>query len=102
MRKWMVIGWLLIFNLLGPETLWSEEAKRPFYEHPGDYRQQIDQRKDDFKARFGYELLDLEMGWKPDEIEELTDNPLIFYGALSTVALEFKIPIIPTPSGCET
>ena len=25
-----------------------------------------------------------------DEIEELTDNPLIFYGALSTVALEFK------------
>ena len=24
-----------------------------------------------------------------DEIEELTDNPLIFYGALSTVALEF-------------
>ena len=37
-----------------------------------------------------------------DEIEELTDNPLIFYGALSTVALEFKIPIIPTPSATHT
>ena len=37
-----------------------------------------------------------------DEIEELTDNPLIFYGALSTVALEFKIPIIPTPNATHT
>ena len=37
-----------------------------------------------------------------DQLEELTDNPLIFYGALSTVALEFKIPIIPTPSATHT
>ena len=37
-----------------------------------------------------------------DEIEEITDNPLIFYGALSTVVLEFKIPIIPTPSAIHT
>jgi len=37
-----------------------------------------------------------------DEVEEITDNPLIFYGALSRVALEFKIPIIPTPSASHT
>lgn len=37
-----------------------------------------------------------------DEIEEITDNPLVFYGALSTVVLEFKIPIIPTPSASHT
>ena len=37
-----------------------------------------------------------------DEIEEITDNPLVFYGALSRVALEFKIPIIPTPSASHT
>lgn len=37
-----------------------------------------------------------------DEIEDITDNPLIFYGALSTVALEFKIPIIPTPNATHT
>ena len=37
-----------------------------------------------------------------DEIEEITDNPLIFYGAISTVALDFKIPIIPTPSASHT
>ena len=37
-----------------------------------------------------------------DEIEEITDNPLIFYGAISRVVLEFKIPIIPTPSASHT
>ena len=37
-----------------------------------------------------------------DEIEEITDNPLIFYGAISTVVLDFKIPVIPTPSATHT
>ena len=37
-----------------------------------------------------------------DEIEEIMDNPLIFYGAISTVVLDFKIPVIPTPSAAHT
>ena len=37
-----------------------------------------------------------------DEIESLTENPLVFYGALSTVAIDFKIPIIPTPNASHT
>ena len=37
-----------------------------------------------------------------DEIENITENPLVFYGAVSTVALDFKIPIIPTPSASHT
>ena len=37
-----------------------------------------------------------------DEIEEITENPLIFYGAISTVVLDFKIPVIPTPSAAHT
>ena len=37
-----------------------------------------------------------------DEIEEITENPLVFYGALSRITLEFKIPIIPTPSASHT
>ena len=37
-----------------------------------------------------------------DEIEEITDNPLVFYGAISRVTLEFKIPIIHTPSASHT
>lgn len=37
-----------------------------------------------------------------DEIEEIAENPLIFYGAISTVVLDFKIPVIPTPSAAHT
>jgi DNA excision repair protein ERCC-4 len=37
-----------------------------------------------------------------DEIEEIMDNPMIFYGAISTVVLDFKIPVIPTPSAAHT
>ena len=59
MRKWVVISWVLIFSILETGTLLSEESKRPFYEHPGDYRQLIEQGKEDFKSRFGYELLDM-------------------------------------------
>jgi hypothetical protein len=68
----LVIGCSLVFLFLDSGVLWAEENKRPSYEHPGDYREKIDQAKADFKARFGYELLDMELGWKPDEIKELT------------------------------
>ena len=37
-----------------------------------------------------------------DEIESISENPLVFYGALSTVANDFKIPIIPTPNASHT
>lgn len=37
-----------------------------------------------------------------DEIEEITENPLVFYGAISSVAMDFKIPILPTPSASHT
>ena len=37
-----------------------------------------------------------------DEIEEIAENPLIFYGALSTVVIDFKIPVIPTPNATHT
>ena len=37
-------------------------------------------------------------------VDEIEDQLIIsiFYGVLSTVALEFKIPIIPTPSATHT
>lgn len=37
-----------------------------------------------------------------EEIEQIVENPLVFYGALSAVAIDFKIPIIPTPSATHT
>ncbi len=33
-----------------------------------------------------------------DEIDEIAENPLVFYGAISSIVLDYKIPIIPTPS----
>jgi hypothetical protein len=70
--SYLVIVWVLIANLLFVEATWAQDSKRPFYEYPGDYRQQVNQLKDEFKLQFGYELIDLELGWKPDEIKELT------------------------------
>ena len=37
-----------------------------------------------------------------DEIEELTENSLVFYGAISSIALDFKIPVIHTPNASHT
>ncbi|ABK76661.1 helicase-associated endonuclease for fork-structured DNA [Cenarchaeum symbiosum A] len=37
-----------------------------------------------------------------DEIDDIIENPLTFYGAVSRIALDFKIPIIPTPSAAHT
>ena len=37
-----------------------------------------------------------------DEIEKLIENPFIFYGTISSVAIDFKIPIIFTPNASHT
>ncbi len=37
-----------------------------------------------------------------DEINQITENPLVFYGAISSVALDFKIPVLPTPNASNT
>lgn len=37
-----------------------------------------------------------------DELEQIVENPFVFYGAVSSIALDFKIPIVPTPSAAHT
>lgn len=37
-----------------------------------------------------------------DEIAQITENPLVFYGAVSAVTLDFKIPVVPTPNAANT
>ena len=37
-----------------------------------------------------------------DQLDQIIDNPLIFYGAISKVALDFGIPIIQTPNVIHT
>ena len=52
------------------------------------------------KEHYKYPILLLE--GDVDEIENITENPFIFYGAISTIAINLKIPIIPTPSAEHT
>ena len=37
-----------------------------------------------------------------DKMEELMENPFIIYGAISSVVIDFKIPVIPTPNALHT
>ena len=37
-----------------------------------------------------------------DKMEELTENPFIIYGAISSVVIDFKITVIPTPNALVT
>lgn len=37
-----------------------------------------------------------------DEIDKITENPFVFYGAISSVVLDFKIPVLPTPNASHT
>jgi DNA excision repair protein ERCC-4 len=37
-----------------------------------------------------------------DEIDQIAENPLVFYGAVSSVVLDFKIPVVPTPNASHT
>ena len=69
---YLVMVLVLIVNLLCVDASWGQDRKRPFYEYPGDYRKEVNQLKDEFKLQFGYELIDLELGWKLEEIKELT------------------------------
>ena len=52
------------------------------------------------KEHFQFPIILLE--GNVDEIESITENPLVFYGALSTIAIDYKIPIIQTPNASHT
>ena len=38
----------------------------------------------------------------PDEVDKVAENPLVFYGAVSRVAVDYRIPVVPTPSASHT
>ena len=73
MRNRFLIPILIGFfaGFLFTRLSWTEESKRPVYEHPGNYREEINQLKADFNTQFGYELIDLEHEWRPWEINKL-------------------------------
>ena len=48
-----------------------QKGKRPLYVYPGNYRDEVNRLKEKFKQAFGYELMELDQGWRPEEVEHL-------------------------------
>ena len=51
----------------------SQKGKRPLYSYQGNYREEINRLKEKFKSAFGYDLMDLDEGWRPEEIKRFHD-----------------------------
>lgn len=80
---WIVLILLLagIISLVGEEEIRAshlgtmgeehQKGKRPLYVYPGNYRGEVNRLKEKFKSAFGYELMDLDEGWRPEEVERL-------------------------------
>ena len=80
--------------IVAPETIVERKSIHDFISSVFDGR--LFDQCDRLKEHFQFPIILLE--GDVDEIEEITENPLIFYGALATIALDFKIPVIPTPN----
>ncbi len=80
--------------IVGPETVVERKSIRDFISSVFDGR--LYDQCNRLKNNFQFPIILIE--GNVDEIEEFTENPLIFYGAVSAVALDFKIPIIPAPN----
>ncbi len=48
-----------------------QKGKRPLFVYPGNYGEEVSRLKEKFKSNFGYELMDLDERWRPEEIERL-------------------------------
>lgn len=84
--------------IVAPETVVERKSIRDLVSSVFDGR--LFDQCSRLKEHFQYPVVLME--GNVDEIEEITDNPLVFYGAVSAVALDFKIPVIPTPSAAHT
>ena len=84
--------------IVSHETVVERKSIRDFMSSVFDGRlfDQCNRLKDNFQ--FPIILLEGNV----DEIESMAENPLVFYGALSTIAVDFKIPVIPTPNAAHT
>ncbi|MGY5150897.1 MAG: ERCC4 domain-containing protein [Candidatus Nitrosopumilus sp. bin_6a] len=84
--------------IVAPETIVERKSIRDLMASVFDGR--LFDQCERLKEHFEHPIVLME--GNVDEIEEITENPLIFYGAISTVVLDFKIPVIPTPSAAHT
>jgi len=84
--------------IVGPETIVERKSLHDLMSSVFDGRlfDQCSRLKENFQSPI------VLMEGNVDEIDEIAENPLVFYGAVSRVALDFRIPIIPTPSAMHT
>jgi len=80
--------------IVSPETVVERKSIQDFMSSIFDGR--LFNQCNRLKENFQFPIILLE--GNVDEIEDITENPLVFYGAMSTIAIDFKIPIIPTPN----
>ena len=80
--------------IVSPETVVERKSIQDFMSSIFDGR--LFDQCNRLKQNFQFPIILLE--GNVDEIDEITENPLVFYGAMSTIAFDFKIPIIPTPN----
>jgi len=84
--------------IVAPETVVERKSIKDFMSSIFDGR--LFDQCNRLKEHFQFPIILIE--GNVDEIDEITDNPLVFYGAISSVAIDFKIPIIPTPNASHT
>ncbi len=84
--------------IVAPETIVERKSIQDFISSVFDGR--LFDQCSRLKEHFEHPVILME--GNVDQIEELAENPLVFYGAISSVVLDFKIPIIPTPNASHT
>jgi DNA excision repair protein ERCC-4 len=84
--------------IVAPETVIERKSIKDLVSSIFDGRlfDQCDRLKENFQNPI------ILMEGNLDEIDEITENPLVFYGAVSSIVMDFKIPVIPTPSASHT
>lgn len=84
--------------IVAPETIVERKSVNDFISSVFDGR--LFDQCNRLKEHFEHPTIILE--GNVDEIDKITENPLVFYGAMSSVVLDFKIPVIPTPNASHT
>ncbi len=84
--------------IVAPETVVERKSIKDFMSSIFDGR--LFDQCNRLKEHFQFPIILIE--GDVDEIDEITENPLVFYGAMSSIAMDFKIPIIPTPNASHT
>lgn len=84
--------------IVGPETVVERKSVRDLVSSIFDGR--LFDQCDRLREHFAHPVIVME--GDVGGIEGMLENPMVFYGAVSTAALEFRIPVIPTPSASHT